>query len=204
MAEATQSNLSRGGALGSPPTDRAPQRLRRARTGLAVIDIQERLLPAMFEPERMVQNSVRLVKGAGVLGLPVFATEQYRKGLGLTVAAVAEAMPQISPLEKVAFSACGAEGFLPALARANLEAVLLCGLETHVCVLQTCLDLLAAGFSVFVAADAVSSRTPENHRLGLERMREAGAVLVSTEMALFELLERAGTEQFKQILALVK
>jgi nicotinamidase-related amidase len=120
------------------------------------------------------------------------------------VAEIAKAVDGFAPLEKMAFSACGAKGFVEALAARNSSQVLLCGIETHVCVSQTCLDLLDAGFSVFVAADAVSSRAPENHRLGLERMRDTGAVIVSTEMALFELLEKAGTDEFKQILNLVK
>jgi nicotinamidase-related amidase len=168
------------------------------------VDIQERLLPAIFERERVVQNAVRLIRGATVLGIPLFATEQYRKGLGGTVSAVASAMPGFAPMEKLAFSACGAAGFVSALKAKKVSDVLLCGIEAHVCVSQTCLDLLREGFRVFVAADAVSSRTPENYRIGVERMREAGAVIVSTEMALFELLEKAGTEEFKQILALVR
>lgn len=179
-------------------------RIKRAQAGLVVVDIQERLLPAIFEKELVVQNAVCLIKGAGILGVPVFATEQYRKGLGATVPEIAAAIPGFAPLEKLAFSACGAPGFMAALAAKRISDVLLCGIEAHVCVSQTCLDLLEAGLRVFVAADAVSSRTPENHRLGLERMREAGAAIVSTEMALFELLERAGTEEFKRLLSLVK
>jgi nicotinamidase-related amidase len=179
-------------------------RLARARSGLLVVDIQERLLPAMSEPDRVVQNAVRLIKGAAILDVPVFATEQYRKGLGGTVPEVAAALAGTAPVEKVAFSACGVPGFLAALKARQVSDAILCGIEAHVCVAQTCLDLLDAGFRVFVTADAVSSRTPENHRLGLERMRDAGAVIVSTEMVLFELLEQAGTERFKRILELVK
>jgi hypothetical protein len=179
-------------------------RLTRTQAGLVVLDIQDRLLPAIFEKERVLQNSLRLVQGATILQVPVISTEQYRKGLGPTVPEVAAAIPGISPLEKVAFSACGAAGFIPALQHQKLSKIILCGIEAHVCVSQTCLDLLDQGFRVFVAADAVSSRTPENCRFGLDRMRAAGAVIVSTEMALFELLEQAGTAEFKQVLALVK
>lgn len=178
--------------------------LRRTQAGLVVVDIQERLLPAIFDRERVVQNSVRLIKGAGVLGVPVFATEQYRKGLGPTVPEVAAAVRGFAPLQKVAFSACGAEGFMAALKATGVSDAVLCGIEAHVCVCQSCLDLLDAGFRVFVVADAVSSRTAENHRVGIERMRQAGALVVSTEMVLFELLGAAGSEEFKQILALVK
>ena len=179
-------------------------RLTRSKAGLVVVDVQERLLPAIFEPPRVVQNVVRLIRGAAILQVPILATEQYRKGLGRTVPEVAAAVPGFAPLEKVEFSACGAAGFLPALQDKQVSQAILCGIEAHVCVSQTCLDLLERGFGVFVAADAVSSRTAENCRLGLERMRAAGAVIVSTEMVLFELLERAGTDEFKQILALVK
>jgi nicotinamidase-related amidase len=179
-------------------------RLSRAKAGLVVVDVQERLLPAIFEQQRVVQNTLRLIKGAAILRVPIFATEQYRKGLGPTVTEVAAAIPGFAPMEKLAFSACGAGGFLTALKRRKVTEVILCGIEAHVCVSQTCLDLLDGGFRVFVAADAVSSRTPENCRFGLDRMRAAGAVIVSTEMALFELLERAGTEEFKQVLNLVK
>ncbi len=179
-------------------------RIERAGAGLVIVDIQERLLPAMFEKERVVENAVRLIRSAKVLGVPVFATEQYRKGLGATVPTVAAAWGELKPIEKTAFSACGVEGFGEALRTRGISDVILCGLETHVCVSQSCLDLVDEGFRVFVVADAVSSRTDENHRLGLERMRQAGAVLVSTEMVIFELLERAGTAEFKEILGLIK
>ena len=179
-------------------------RLTRARAGLVVVDMQERLLPAIFEKERVVENAVRLIQGAAILQVPIFATEQYRKGLGLTVPEVAAAIPGFAPMEKLAFSACGAGGFVPALESKQVSDAVLCGIEAHVCVTQTCLDLLDKGFRVFVAADAVSSRTPENYRIGLERMSAAGAVIVSTEMVLFELLGQAGTAEFKQILNLVK
>lgn len=183
---------------------RASLRLRRARAALAVVDVQERLLPTIFEKERLVQNVVRMIQGAQILGVPVLVTEQYRKGLGATVPEVASAIAGFSPLEKLAFSACGARGFLPAIKARHIADIVLCGIESHVCVCQTCLDLLDDGFRVFVVADAVSSRTLENSRLGLGRMQHAGAIVASTEMILFELLEKAGTEEFKQILELVK
>jgi nicotinamidase-related amidase len=179
-------------------------RLRRAHAALVVIDVQERLLLAIFEKERLVQNVVRLIRGAQILGLPLFVTEQYRKGLGATVPEVATAIAQFAPMEKVAFSACGAPGFMAALKAKAISDVVLCGIEAHVCVCQTCLDLLDGGFRVVIVADAVSSRTPENRRLALDRMQQSGATMVSTEMVLFELVEKAETDEFKQILALVK
>ena len=181
-----------------------PIRLRRAKAGLLVIDIQEKLLPAIFEKERLIRNSSLLIKGAEILGVPIFVTEQYRKGLGLTTPEIASAIAGFAPVEKVTFSACGAAGLVSTLKSKSITDVLLCGMEAHVCVLQTCLDLVEDGFNVFVVADAISARNPENSRLALNRMSGAGALIMSTEMALFELLERAATEEFKQILSLVR
>lgn len=180
------------------------RRIIRTKAALAVIDIQERLLPAIFEGERVVRNTLRLIKGARALQIPVLVTEQYKKGLGATTPEIAAEIADFTQMEKVAFSACGAADFEEALKAKKVSDVILCGIEAHVCVSQTCLDLLDSGFRVFVAADAISSRTPENQRIGIERMRSAGAVIVSAEMILFELLEKAGTEEFKQILTLVK
>jgi len=177
-------------------------RLKRAKAGLVVVDIQERLLPAIFEHERLIQNTLRLIKGAGILELPLCLTEQYRKGLGATDSRIAAAMPGFAPIEKLSFSACGAGGFMASLK--GKKDIILCGMEAHVCILQTCLDLLDQGFNVFVVADAVSSRTEGNYHAGIERMRDSGAVIASTEMVLFELLGEAGTKEFKEVLALVR
>src|SRR5205807_2539446 len=118
-----------------------PVRIRRSKAGLVVLDIQERLLPAIFEHERLDQNAVRLIKGAAILGLPLVATEQYRKGLGPTAPEIAAAIPDFAPIEKLAFSACGAQGFVAVLRKKKISDVILCGMESHVCILQTCLDL---------------------------------------------------------------
>jgi len=178
--------------------------VRRPQAALVVVDLQERLVPAMFERERVVQNAIRLAKGAAALSLPAWITEQYRKGLGATLAEIAAPLPKVTPVDKVSFSACGAPGFTAGLQSTGIEDVILCGVESHVCVCQTCLDLLESGFRPFVVADAVSSRTPENWRAGLDRMRASGAVIVTTEMILFELVQRAGTDEFKQVQALIK
>jgi nicotinamidase-related amidase len=169
-----------------------------------VVDVQERLLPAIHERERVLLNALRLVKGARILNLPILATEQYPNGIGRTVSELAWAIPEFAPMEKTAFSCCGAKNFIPSLASKNVRDVVLCGIEAHVCVCQTALDLLDQGFGVFVVADAVSSRAPENWHHGIERMRDSGAAIVSTEMILFELLEEAGTDRFKKILELIK
>jgi len=179
-------------------------RINRAKAGLIVVDIQEKFVPVIHELPRLIQNSLRLINGAAILRVPIFATEQYRKGLGATVPEITAAIPGFAPMEKCTFSCCGAQGFVEGLWAKGVEDVMLCGIEAHVCVCQTCIDLVNEGFRPFVVADAISSRTPENHQLGVERMRDAGAVIVSTEMILFELLERAGTDEFKRILKLVR
>lgn len=181
-----------------------PPRLRKERAALLVVDIQERLLPAVNEPGQVVQNAVRLIKAAQLFEMPTLVSEQYPKGLGPTVAEVTEAITDFSPIEKLTFSACGAPGIVEGLSRQEGRQVIVCGIETHVCVTQTCLDLLDHGYHPFIAADAASSREAHNHRIGLERMRDAGVVVASTEMLLFEILERAGTREFKEILRLVK
>jgi nicotinamidase-related amidase len=177
-------------------------KLDRSRTALAVIDVQEAFRPAVLDFDRVAQNVAVLVQAARTLGLPVLVTEQYPRGLGATVPEVAEHLEDIPRIEKVCFSAVEADGFEPALG--ERDQVLLCGIESHVCVNQTAEDLLAGDREVHVAQDAVSSRTAENRDLGLHKMERGGAVLTSVETALFELLRAAGTPEFKEIQKLVK
>ena len=174
--------------------------LERDRAALLVIDVQEAFRPAVGEFDAVAANAGVLVQGARILDVPVVATEQYPRGLGATVPEVAEHLEGIAPLEKVVFSAYRAEGF----DLAGRNQVLVCGIETHVCVSQTVHDLLADGFEVHVAADAVSSRSAANRRVGLAKMESAGAVLSSVETALFELVGAAGSDAFKAIQGLVK
>jgi len=179
-------------------------RIRRNEACVVIVDLQQKLLPAIYERERLIENTQRLVSGAAILEVPLLVTEQYPKGLGATAPEVANAIHGFAPMEKLTFSACGAPGFGDALKAAKASNIVLCGIEAHICVLQTCLDLLDGGLNVFVAGDAVSSRTAENRQIGLQRMWDAGATMVSTEMVLFELLGKASGEQFKKIIALVK
>ena len=175
-------------------------RLEGDRTTLIVVDVQEAFRKAIPDFERIAKATATLIDGAEAIGIPVVITEQYPKGLGETVPEVAEHLPDgVQPLEKVVFAASEAEGF-------DLEGrdqALVCGIETHVCVNQTALDLLASGVDVQVAEDAVASRTDENKRVGLQKMEGAGAVLTSVETALFELLGRAGTDEFKRVQRLI-
>ena len=179
-------------------------KLDRSRTALVVVDVQEAFRPAVLDFERVAASVATLVRGARVLGLPTLVTEQYPKGLGRTVPEVAEHLDQVEPIEKVCFSAVQAEGFSRELREARRDQVLLCGIESHVCVNQTAEDLLADGVEVHVAQDAVTSRTAENRALGLHKMERSGAVTTSVETALFELLRAAGTPEFKEVQALIR
>lgn len=170
--------------------------MRADRSILLIIDIQERLCPALHDAEALVENSGWLIQVARKLGVPVRVSEQYPKGLGPTVAALRPLLEGVTPVEKLRFSTAREAGLLPGGERPQ---VVVCGAETHVCVLQTVLELLEDGRQVFVVEEAVASRTAANKELALARMRQAGAQIVSREMVAFEWMERAGTEVFKEI-----
>lgn len=187
--------------------DLAKFRLLAETTVLVLVDFQERLYRAM-EPERKEEalaNAVLLLKLARTLHLPVLVTEQYPPGLGPTVAAVKEELPEGTPiLDKLVFSAWGAEGFPEAFRRHKARSAIVAGMESHVCVFGTALDLLEEGVAVHVAADSVLSRTRANWETGLRIMEQAGAVVSSTETVIFQLLGRAGTEAFKTMSKLLR
>lgn len=184
---------------------RHPALLERDRAGLILVDVQEAFRPVIDRFEEVVANCGLLAEGFGVLGRPVLISEQYPKGLGHTVPELAERLPGGARLvEKVRFSACGVSAFDEAIAESGATSFVVAGIEAHVCVNQTVHDLLELGFQVQVAADAVSSRTPRNRDLGMAKMTAAGAGTTSAEMALFEMLERAGSDEFKQISRLVR
>jgi nicotinamidase-related amidase len=184
---------------------RHPGLLSRKETGLIVVDVQEGFRPVVDGFDAMARNVGILAEGFGILGRPVLVSEQYPKGLGHTVPEVEERLPAFTDrVEKLRFSACGVDGFDQALRRARCTRWVVCGIETHVCVNQTVHDLIARGFEVHVAEDAVSSRSAGNRRIGLEKMLAAGAHATSAEMALFEMLEQAGGDEFKAISKLVR
>lgn len=181
--------------------------LHRETAVLVVIDVQEKLLPVIDRADVVVLNVERLLRGCHILGVPTILTEQYVKGLGPTVAPLRAALEETSgyrPIEKACFSAQGCEAFAAQLAASGRRQVLVAGVETHVCVHQTVLDLLAAGLDVTVVADAVSSRSAENREIALRRFVAEGVKLSSTEMALFELLGVSGTDDFRAISRLIK
>jgi len=185
---------------------RHPHILRRDETLLVIVDMQEPFLGVMHERERLTANVRLLVQTAAVLGVPVLLTTQYAGRMGGLVPEItghlAENTP--APLDKLCFSCAGSSEFMVALGGAGRRQVLLCGVETHICIAQTALDLVHLGYQVHVAADAVSSRTLEKHKLGMERMRDSAVLPSAAEAAVYELLGEAGTPEFKAILPLVK
>jgi nicotinamidase-related amidase len=176
------------------------------RTALLVIDVQEKLLPLIADHERVLANIQRLIRGAAIFDVPVVATEQYPQGIGVTEAGVAGELASAAARrhQKMAFSVCGDEGLRAELNRIDRPQFILAGIETHVCVLQTALDLIAQDYGVFVCADATGSRAKLDYDLGLARMRQAGAIVTTVESALFELCRECGTQRFKRMLRLIK
>ncbi len=173
---------------------------------LIVVDMQEKLLPPIWEKERLVRNVQLLIRTAGILKIPALVTTQYAKGLGNTVPEIASLLPESSAIDKTMFSCFGSEAFCSTLKRlpGPRTTVLLCGMETHICVMQTALAALRDGYLVHVASDAVSSRTEANWRVGLDRMQAAGAILSSTEMMIYELLRASNAPAFRELLPYLK
>lgn len=170
-----------------------------------MIDLQEPFLGVIWERERLLKSAKLLVEAANVLSIPVIATTQYRQKLGGCTQEIEERFtPNTAVLDKTCFSCMQSEEFRRLLVDTGREQIVLCGLETHICVLQTALDLLHQGYQVHCVADAVSSRTVEKHKLGMEKIRDAGVIPCSAEGAVFELLREAGTPQFKAIHPLLK
>jgi nicotinamidase-related amidase len=173
---------------------------------LIVVDIQEKLFPPIFHKEELLRNSKLLIRAAGVLKIPVVMSTQYAKGLGSTVAQLASLLTETEAIDKDQFSCFGSEAFCTLLKRlpGNRNTLLLCGMESHICVTQTALAALREGYLVHVASDAVSSRTEWNWKIGLERMRAAGAVISSTEMMIYELIRSSSSPAFKEMLPHLK
>jgi nicotinamidase-related amidase len=179
-----------------------PTQMSAADTGLLVIDVQEKLMAKIPQAADVVRNVAFLIDGAQVLGMPVQATEQYPKGLGPTVAELARRVPQRP--DKVAFSCCAIPSVVETFRTGGRPKVVLAGIETHVCVQQTALDLLGLNFRVYVAADAVASRYTADHERALHRLEQAGAIITTSEAAVFEWVGGAGSPQFKEISRLVQ
>jgi len=173
-------------------------------TVLLVVDIQGKLATLMHEKDCLYDAAAKILHGAKVLEIPAIVTEQNPDGLGSTVAELTEHIKGATVIPKFAFGCCGEPAFVDALAATGRKGILLCGIETHICVYQTAVGLIDAGYEVHVLADAVSSRTALNRQVGLDKMIAAGAQITSVETALFEILQVAEGEKFKQILQVVK
>jgi isochorismate hydrolase len=171
---------------------------------LLIIDIQERLAVVMKDREKVVRNTQHLIELAKMINIPIVVTEQYPKGLGRTVPELQSAIPGYKPIEKVAFNCCGEPSFLTEISKIGKKQIIITGMETHICVLQTTIGLLKEGFVPHVVQDAICSRTDDSWRTGIEFMRDAGAIVTGTETVLFQLLKAAGTEEFKKISQRIK
>jgi nicotinamidase-related amidase len=179
-------------------------RVKRNDTIAVVIDVQKKLFPFIGENEKISANIVKLIKGLKVLGIEIIATVQYSKGLGDTIEPIQEALGNYKHLEKMSFSCCGSDDFMNTLKASGKENVIICGIESHVCVLQTAIDLLENGFEPILIEDCVSSRNLNDKKFAVGRMRKEGALISTYESILFELLEVSGTETFKEISKIVK
>ena len=173
-------------------------------TVAVIIDIQERLFPHMFNKLQLEKNVEILLNGLEILGIPILLTEQYSKGLGSTIPSIQTNLNTIQPIEKITFSCCGENRFITELNKINKKYVLLAGIETHVCVLQTVLDLVEFGYQPVLVEDCVSSRKENDKLIAIERIRNSGAIITTYESVLLELCQIAGTDKFKQISKLIK
>ena len=182
---------------------RSPELMSAATTGLLVVDLQEKLVPTILDHELLIWNVTRLLDAARALEMHIAATEQYPKGLGPTVESLREYFETEIP-EKLTFSCSGCDGLFDRFRTEGIHRILLAGIETHICIQQTAYDLLADGFRVYLAVDAVNSRWTLDHDMALRRLEAAGVTLTTTEAAMFEWCERAGTQPFKQISSLAK
>ena len=182
-----------------------PKRITKNMAVLVVVDFQERIVPAMREGASAVAEAAKLIKGFEAIGCPVLVTQQYTKGLGESAPEIREAFGSFSHIEKSSFSVMGEPAFVDALAGLGRKTVVLCGIEAHVCVLQSALDMLEAGYDVFLATDAVSSRKERDEKPAVKRMAQAGVTLTTVESALFELLDNdSKSDTFKIISKLIR
>jgi nicotinamidase-related amidase len=173
-------------------------------TALVIIDMQGKLWNVMYEKETLLENAQKLVKGMEVLGVPIVLTEQNPAGLGPTMTELFQFMPEVKPLSKFHFSCCQDKDFMLAVNKLNRRQILICGIESHICVYQTTLGLLNQGYEVQVVADVLSSRVVRNRDIALMRMQSEGAKLTVVEMAIYELLQTASHPKFKEMLKVIK
>ena len=180
------------------------QLLEKENTGILIIDLQEKLMAVMRQKQSVVDNTIRLLELSKTYELPVLMTEQYPKWLGPTLPEVVETSPSYDPISKMHFNCCDVEAFNESLTPLKCENLIVLGVETHICVFQTCVSLLERGYHVHVPQDAVTSRTDENWQIGLRLMERAGAFITSTETIIYQIMKKAGTPEFKKMLKVIK
>jgi isochorismate hydrolase len=192
------------GGIWDKNQEKREMRISRDQCSGLIIDMQERLFPHMDQKEEVLRKCLMLMEGLKVLELPLLITEQYPRGLGSSLQDVSLALGSSQAIEKTAFSCCDEPEFMNTLEKSTRSTLIIGGIEAHVCVMQTVIDLLEAGYSVVVVEDCVSSRNPDDKRVAMDRMRSEGAVIATCESILFELARTSGTEEFKAISRLVK
>ena len=178
--------------------------LERDDSGLLIIDVQEKLMDVMGQDRRVIDNIIRLLQLARIFDLPTILTEHYPKWLGPTLPALVDALPSYDPIHKMHFNCCDADGFKERLDAVGVKNIIVAGVESHICIFQTCVSLLERGYNVHVPQDAVDSRTEENWRVGLRLMERAGALITATETVIYQILKKAGTKEFKKMLKIMR
>jgi len=178
--------------------------LTKENTALIVVDIQEKFLPVIKNIDLVIENTCKLIKSFQIMNIPVIVTEQYSKGLGKTAEAIRKELKEYNPIEKIEFSCFKNKDFLNKIKKLKVKNLVICGIESHVCVTQTLLGAISKGYNVYLVKDAVSSRKESDYKIALERAKQEGALITSTEMIIFQLLGKAGTEEFKEISKIIK
>jgi len=173
-------------------------------TGLLVVDVQEKLMQVMGRRQQVTDNIVKLLHLSQLYKHPIILTEQYPKWLGPTLPEIAAPIPTYEPIRKMHFDCCDEDAFIERLESEGLKNIIITGVEAHICIFQTCVSILERGYAVHVPRDAVDSRTNENLHVGLELMNKAGALITSTETIIYQILKKAGTNEFKKMLKLMK
>lgn len=179
-------------------------RIKKEQTAAVIVDVQERLFPAIHNHEQLSKNMQLLIEGLKILEVPIKVTEQYRKGLGETIPELEILIKDFPHSEKTAFSCCDEPAFMELIRTSEIKNIVLAGIESHICVMQTAIDLLEKGYHPVVVEDCVASRNPENKRIAINRLLQSGVTVTSYESLLFELCRYAGTDAFKAISKLVK
>ena len=178
--------------------------LARNNTALIVVDIQEKFLPVIKNLDEVIENTIKLIKSFQIMKIPIIVTEQYSKGLGKTVEKIRKELKDYKPIEKITFNCFDNTNFSNILKNKKIKNLVICGIESHVCVTQTLLAALSGGYTVYLVKDAVSSRKESDYRIAIERAKQEGAFVTSIEMIVFQLLKKAGTREFKEVLKVIK